>query len=247
MSSVLQVDNLNLNLTYCVLIKVLLIFRSFTTPTHLSESMHRNKTDLSGIKNIIFDFGQVLLNIDPNLSAKAFMKLGIRDGVDFWGSRAGSDLLIGLEKGIITPDEFRKNALGMLVPGVTHQQVTEAWNALLLDMPVRRVEKLKSLKKDYRLFLLSNSNQIHYECYMSRFEKEFGFGLDGLFEKLWFSHQLGLVKPDPEIFRFVLKDGALNAEETLFIDDTLVHVEAARSVGINALHLMPGTDICELL
>jgi glucose-1-phosphatase len=209
--------------------------------------MQKNKTDLSGIKNIIFDFGQVLLNIDPNLSAKAFKKLGIREGVDFWGSRAGSDLLIGLEKGIITPDAFMENALEMLVPGVTPQQITDAWNALLLDMPVTRVEKLKSLKKDYRLFLLSNSNQIHYECFMSRIENEFGFGLGELFEKLWFSHQLGLVKPDPEIFRFVLKDAGLHPEETLFIDDTLVHVEAARSVGINALHLLPGTDICELL
>ena len=68
-----------------------------------------------------------------------------------------------------------------------------------------------------------------------------------LFEKRWFSHQIGLDKPDPEIFRHVLNDGGLKPEETLFIDDTLVHVEAARSVGINAWHLHPGTDICELL
>ncbi len=209
--------------------------------------MQNNKINLHGIKNIIFDFGQVLLNIDPNLSAKAFMKLGIRDGVDFWGGRASSDLLIGLDKGIINPDEFRKEALEKLVSGVTPQQVTDAWNALLLDLPVERVEKLINLKNEYRLFLLSNSNQIHYECYMSRFEKEFGFGLGNLFEKLWFSHQLGLVKPDPAIFSFVLNEAGLNPEETLFIDDTLVHVESARSLGIKTWHLLPGTDICELL
>lgn len=209
--------------------------------------MQNNKINLHGVKNIIFDFGQVLLNIDPNLSAKAFMNLGIREGVDFWGGRASSDLLIGLEKGIITPDEFRKEALEKLVSGVTPQQVTDAWNALLLDLPVERVEKLINLKNEYRLFLLSNSNQIHYECYMSRFEKEFGFGLGNLFEKLWFSHQLGLVKPDPAIFSFVLNEAGLNPEETLFIDDTLVHVESARSLGIKTWHLLPGTDICELL
>jgi len=209
--------------------------------------MGKEKINLNGIKNIIFDFGQVLLNIRPELSAKAFEKLGIKDGVDFWGSRSSSDLLIGLEKGVITPDEFRKGALDKLVPGVTPQQVDEAWNALLLDMPPRRVKKLIELKSKYRLFLLSNSNQIHYECYISRFEKEFGFPLDNLFEKLWFSHHLGMVKPDPEIFSFVLKDAGLKPNETLFIDDTLVHVEAAKSIGINAWNLLPGTDISELL
>lgn len=207
----------------------------------------REKIELNGIKNIIFDFGNVLLNIDPARSAKAFMELGIKDGVDFWGSRSSSDLLIGLEKGAITPDEFRKRALEMLVSGVTPQQVDEAWNALLLDLPPKRIEKLNELKAKYRLFLLSNSNQIHYECYMSRFENEFGFSLDTLFEKLWFSHQLGMVKPHQEIFRFVLNDAGLNPAETLFIDDTLIHVEAARSLGIKAWHLEAGMDITELI
>lgn len=205
------------------------------------------KLNLNGIKSIIFDFGNVLLNIDPALSAKAFTELGITEGIDFWGSRSSADLLVGLEKGSITPDEFRKGAMKMLVPGVKPQQVDEAWNALLLDLPPKRVEKLKSLKSQYRLFILSNSNQIHYECFMSRFEKEFGFPLDDLFEKLWFSHQAGMVKPNEEIFRFVLKDASLDPNETLFIDDTLVHVEAARKVGINAVHLQPGMEITDLL
>lgn len=208
--------------------------------------MQPEKINLQGIKNIIFDLGQVLLNIDPGLSAKAFVKLGIRDGVDFWGSRSSNEMLIKLEKGTISAAEFRRSALEKLIPGVTPQQVDLAWNALLLDFPASRVEKLESLKKTHHLFVLSNTNQIHNECYMSRFEKEFGYGLGDLFEKLWFSHQIGLSKPDPEIFRYVLNDGELKPEETLFIDDTLVHVEAARNVGINAWHLLPGTDICEL-
>jgi len=209
--------------------------------------MEKNKINLGGIKNIIFDFGNVLLNIDPNLSAKAFKALGIREGIDFWGSRSSSESLINLEKGVISPDEFRRTALEKLVDGVTIQQVDDAWNALLLDFPPRRVEMLRRLADNYRLFLLSNSNQIHYECYMNRFEIQFDMPLDNLFEKLWFSHHLGMVKPNPEIFSFVLKDKGLKAEETLFIDDTLVHVEAARSVGINAWHLLPGTDISEII
>ncbi|MBK6965056.1 MAG: HAD family phosphatase [Bacteroidales bacterium] len=208
--------------------------------------MQPEKINLQGIKNIIFDLGQVLLNIDPNLSAKAFVKLGILDGVDFWGSRSSNEILINFEKGMISAGEFRQSVLEKLVAGVTSKQVDEAWNALLLDLPATRVEKLRILAKTHRLFILSNTNQIHNECYISRFEVEFGYGMGQLFEKLWFSHQIGLAKPDPEIFRYVLNDGGLKPEETLFIDDTLVHVEAARSVGINAWHLLPGTDICEL-
>ena len=205
------------------------------------------KINLNGIKNIIFDFGNVLLNIDPALSAKAFEELGIKEGVNFWGSRSSSDLLNGLEKGTITPDEFREGALEMLVPGLTSQQVDEAWNALLLDLPIQRVEMLKRLKSDYRLFLLSNSNQIHYEYYMPGFEEKFDFPMGSLFEKLWFSHQLGMIKPGLEIYRHVLKDGGLNPAETLFIDDTLVNVEAARSLGMKAWHLEPGMEISELV
>lgn len=209
--------------------------------------METNKLNLSGIRNIIFDFGNVLLNIDPALSAKAFTKLGIREGVDFWGSRSSSESLINFEKGVISPDEFRQSALEKLVAGVSPQQVDDAWNALLLDFPPRRVEMLKRLAKTYRLFLLSNSNKIHYDCYMGRFEMESGYSMEQLFEKLWFSFQLGLVKPDPGIFHAVLGMSGLKASETLFIDDTPVHVEAARSAGINAWHLLPGTEISELL
>ena len=207
----------------------------------------KDKIDLSGIKNIIFDFGNVLLNIDPELSAKAFTKLGIKEGVDFWGGPDSSKLLIGLEMGTITPDEFRKGALEMLVDGITPQQVDDAWNALLLDLPPQRVEMLKRLKQQYRLFLLSNSNQIHYEYFMPHFEEKFGFPMSDLFEKLWFSHQLYMIKPDLEIYAHVLKDGDLNAAETLFIDDTLINVEAARSIGMKAWHLEPEMEISELL
>ena len=207
----------------------------------------KEKINLNGIKNIIFDFGNVLLNIDPSLSAKAFTELGIKEGVDFWGSPRSFELRIGLEKGTISPEDFRKGAMEMLVEGVTSQHVDEAWNALLLDLPGQRVEMLKRLKSHYRLFLLSNSNQIHYEEYMPGFEEKFGFPMGDLFEKLWFSHQLKMIKPDIEIYKHVLKDAGLNPAETLFIDDTLVNVEVARSLGIKAWHLEPEMEISELL
>jgi putative hydrolase of the HAD superfamily len=203
--------------------------------------------DLTGIRNIIFDFGNVLLNIDPRLTQQAFADLGIRPEVDFWGSRSSAQLLINFEKGNIAPDEFRKGALNMLNDGITPDQVDQAWNALLLDFPSKRVDMLKQLRQHYRLYLLSNSNQIHYMHYTRAFEQKFGFPLDTLFEKMWFSHQLGRVKPDPQIFTFVLDDANLIPQQTLFIDDTLMHVEAARNLKINAWHLKPGDEVVDLL
>lgn len=204
------------------------------------------KPDLSQIKNIIFDFGNVLLNINPELTASAFRKLGIRVESDFFGGRGSLELMLRFERGQATPDEFRHSVAASLKEKVTYAQIDEAWNALLLDFPLKRVEMLRTLSKTYRLFLLSNSNQIHYEAFTSEFQKRYGYPLESLFEKMWFSHQVGLSKPDAAIFEFVLNDKMLDPAETLFIDDTLMHVEAAQTTGLQAWHLQANTDVCDL-
>lgn len=205
-----------------------------------------DKPDLGSIRNLIFDFGNVLLNIDPKRSSEAFRQLGVKDETDFFGSRSSLELMVEFERGQVSPEEFRNTVLRSLQPGITPEQVDAAWNALLLDFPPRRVELLKQLRNHYRIYLLSNSNQIHYVSYTAAFMRNYGFPLTELFDKMWFSQQIGLSKPDPEIFRYVLNEGWLHPEETLFIDDTLVHVEAARKAGIRAWHLLPGTDVCDL-
>lgn len=204
------------------------------------------KPDLRYIKNIIFDFGNVLLNINPELTSGAFRKLGIKDETDFFGGRGSLELMQRFERGFATPDEFRQSIAASMKTIVTHAQIDEAWNALLLDFPPERVELVKKLGQTHRLFLLSNSNQIHYEVFTSDFQKTYGYPLEFLFEKMWFSHQVGLSKPDAAIFEFVLKDKMLDPKETLFIDDTLMHVEAGRKTGIQAWHLKPGIDVCDL-
>jgi len=204
------------------------------------------KPDLSGIKNIIFDFGRVLLNINPILTQKALMKLGFRQNSNPQG-QSDDDIVEQLESGKITAEEFIDSVLLAVEENTSREDVADAWNAMLLDFPVAHFEKLKELKKHYRLFLLSNSNQIHYDSYVRSFREAHGSELSGLFEKMWFSFNIGIIKPDPAIFRYVLEDAQLKPEETLFIDDTLVHVEAARSVGIRAYHLGGDTDICEVL
>ena len=205
------------------------------------------KPDLKNIKNIIFDFGNVLLNINPALTAEAFKKLGIKDESDFFGGRSSIELMVKYERGQATSEEFIQAISASVSDKVTSEQIIDAWNALLLDFPSIRVELLQQLRSDYRLFLLSNTNQIHFEKYTQQFQAIYGYPLESLFEKMWFSHQIGLSKPDTAVFEFVLKDKTLNPAETLFIDDTLMHVEAARKSGIYGWHLTQGSDVCEIL
>ncbi len=213
---------------------------------HLMEKIVQ-KPDLKNIKNIIFDFGNVLLNINPALTAEAFKKLGIKDESDFFGGRSSIELMVKYERGQATSEEFIQAISASVSDKVTSEQIIDAWNALLLDFPSKRVELLQQLRSDYRLFLLSNTNQIHFEKYTQQFQAIYGYPLKSLFEKMWFSHQIGLSKPDTAVFEFVLKDKNLNPAETLFIDDTLMHVEAARKSGIYGWHLTQGSDVCEIL
>lgn len=204
------------------------------TPSHPAPGI----SSVEKIKNIIFDFGGVICNIDVTLTERAFQNLGLQR---FDKKKAVTDT-VGLfeqfETGRISPADFRDNIRSHFGLAQTDPVIDEAWNALLLDIPPERIKILEGLRKNYRIFLLSNSNKIHYDHYVNDFRVKFGFDdFDALFEKAWFSFNIGLKKPDPAIFRYVLHHCGLQPDETLFIDDTLVHVESAQRTGLNAHYL----------
>ena len=143
-----------------------------------------------------------------------------------------------LETGSISPADFRMELKRFFRNPVTDDQLDQAWNAMLLDIPASRIRLLERLRTNYRIFLLSNSNEIHNRKYSADFSIKFGYqDLDSLFEKAWFSFNIGLKKPDPATFEYVVKHSRINPLETLFVDDTLVHVEAASKAGLHAHHL----------
>lgn len=203
-------------------------------------------TPAPSIQALIFDFGGVLLRIDPDLTRAAFLSLGLKKPGSAEEKEAFTSLFSRLETGATSPQEFRDGLRPFFTGPVTDDQLDEAWNALLLDFPPERIRLLESLRQHYRIFLLSNSNAIHYDCYVSRFRERFGYrDFDALFEKAWFSHRLGMKKPAPEIFHRVTAEAGLDPASTLFIDDTLEHVLGARQAGLHALHLdlAAGNDI----
>jgi len=190
------------------------------------------------IKNIIFDFGGVICNIDVKIAEKRFAELGLSAGDDKSSIAKVKKLFENIETGALGPQEFRDELKKYFLNPVTDAQIDDAWNALLLDIPENRIRLLEDLRKHYRIFLLSNTNEIHYRCYVESFRKQFGYeNFDALFEKAYFSYRIGLRKPLLEIFSFVLQRSRLNPSETLFIDDTLMHVEGARNAGMYAYHL----------
>jgi glucose-1-phosphatase len=201
------------------------------------------------IRNIIFDFGGVICNIDVKFAEKRFAELGFVVGDDGSSIARVKKLFEDIETGTLSPDKFRDELKKYFSKPVTDLQLDEAWNALLLDIPEPRIRLLEDLRKCYRIFLLSNTNEIHYLCYLENFRKKFGYAnFDALFEKAYFSYCIGLRKPSPEIFRYVLQDSLLDPSETLFIDDTLMHVEGARDAGIHAffLEIDQGEEITSL-
>ena len=203
--------------------------------------------DISNTKNIIFDLGGVILNIDYHKTIDAFTALGIADFDAMYSQAAQSNLFDDLETGRSTPQQFRDGLKQYLPAGTTDAQIDAAWNALLEDLPAERLRLLEACKQRYNTYLLSNTNSIHYVQYIQDLEAAHGLSdMDGLFHKVYLSHEVHMRKPDVEIFEHVLKDQGLNAAETLFIDDSVQHIEGARSVGIQAYHLTGGETILDL-
>lgn len=198
------------------------------------------------IKNVIFDLGGVILNIDFKKTEEAFKLLGLDNFSDHISQHHITDFFEKYETGLLSDAEFIAGVKRLVDKPVSEEQIIAAWNALLLDFPPARIALLKRLKSKYRTFLLSNTNSIHHQEYRARLFRDQGVYLEDLFEKVYYSHAVNLRKPGAEIFELVLNDNNLKAEETLFIDDTASNFPEAERLGIKVHHLKHGTDITEI-
>lgn len=195
------------------------------------------------IRNIIFDLGGVLYNINYNLTAHAFKSLDISNFDDIFTQASQLQLFDLLDKGAITPDAFRNELRNLTGLPLTDQQIDNAWNAMLLEMHPYSLELLAKVKGRYRTFLLSNTNQIHFPVFLQYLIDNHNIdNLKGLFEEQYLSFEMGMRKPDVEIFNFVIRQNGLIPSETLFIDDTPQHVAGARKAGLRAYWLNVDTE-----
>jgi putative hydrolase of the HAD superfamily len=195
------------------------------------------------IKNIIFDFGGVILDIDYLKTKEAFQTLGLSQEQLVYTQKNQSDWFSRIETGQISEQRFLNGLLEFLPPNTKTNVVVEAWNALLGNYKSERLLFLLETKTKYRSFLLSNTNVIHERWFTQKLRKEYGTQLSDYFEKVYYSHELGMRKPNKEIFEFVLQDNKLLPNETIFIDDSIQHIETAKQLGIQTLHLKQNQEV----
>ncbi len=197
-------------------------------------------------KNIIFDLGGVILNIDISKTQEAFKALGVKNIEEVFRMGHVGSFFKQYESGDIDDDQFIKSIQEKAGSNPASDMVVDAWNALLLDFPPERIHFLKSIKSKYKLFLLSNTSALHHTRFQEIFSQQFGGSLDDLFDKAYYSHVIKLHKPDKASYQLILEENFLTAGDTLFIDDSLANVAGAERAGLKGIHLAAGKTILEL-
>ena len=195
------------------------------------------------IKNIIFDFGDIFLNLDKEATFIELAKLGVHKITDEMLSIAHQ-----YEIGEISTDYFIEYFNQKF--DISKEELIFAWNAILLDFPKHRLQFIKELSKGkkYRLFLLSNTNELHISWVQKKWGDKLYAEFKNCFEQFYLSHEIGFRKPNVDIYQFVLEENQLNAAETFFIDDTKENTDAAKELGIQTWNLVPGKeDVVDLV
>jgi glucose-1-phosphatase len=199
-------------------------------------------------KAIVFDFGNVIININLDLTYAAFAALTFKS-VDKVKSIFEADQIFKkYECGFYSDEEFRDVIRQSLAYPLNDNEIDTAWNALLLDVPKHRLEYIEKLRLSIPVYLLSNTNSLHIKACQRYFRKQFGYQnfLD-IFKKAYLSYELGLWKPDPRIYQTLIEEIACSPEQILFIDDNLSNIEAAKKEGISVLHIVPPQCFTHLL
>lgn len=195
------------------------------------------------LNTVIFDLGNVIINLDIPATDRAFKKL-MGDNFDSAMAELNKkNTFQEYEKGNISTKSFIE-AISLASKITEEQAIKNAWNAMLLDIPQKRFELLNEVKKKYRTFCLSNTNELHIEFIYKQLVRDNNLpNLNPFFEKVYLSHEMGMRKPDEEIFSKVIDENQLNPSLCLFIDDTAGHLEGAKKTGLNTLHLSNGLTI----
>ncbi|WP_410054458.1 HAD family hydrolase [Hymenobacter puniceus] len=202
------------------------------------------------LPNLLFDFGGVIINIDYQRTLEAMGRLHQHGSTIEFTQAAQSELFDQMEMGRLTPHEFREGLRATYELQATDEDLDAAWNAMLLDVPAERLALIAELRaRGHQTALLSNTNQIHIDQINRVLRTQYGFehGIADCLDRVFYSQQVGLRKPGEEIFRHALREMNWKAEETLFIEDSLQHIETAQRIGLHTLFLAPPLTLTDAL
>jgi FMN phosphatase YigB (HAD superfamily) len=189
------------------------------------------------VKNLILDLGGVLVDVDPQETDIAMKRILSPEGIDSIRCDKIPEMLLDLETGKIKRHEFLDHIRKYCKPDVLDEEIEDAWCAMVLDFPHERVDMVKSLSEKYQIFLLSNTNSLHIKYFEKEFKNRYHFSIQKLFNKVYYSSEIGIRKPDTESILFVLNDAGIKAEETIMVDESEDNCMAAESLGMQWLRV----------
>ncbi len=193
--------------------------------------------NFASLKNILFDMGGVIIDLNVNATMEAFYNMGFPPDLLNYPENFNTDIFYKYETGVISTEEFRNSI--RKETGLDFKDVVfdAAWRAMLLNIPKERIDLIKKLAAKYKLYILSNTSELHTPIFENLFQKNGGISMKELFEQCFYSNEMGTHKPDDSSFRYVLEHADIAAEETLFLDDNIHNIKAAQAVGFNAIHI----------
>ena len=193
------------------------------------------------IKNIIFDWGGVLIHLDRQRCTDTFAQYGVEVGDELTNPYGHRRDLMNFELGLMSVDEFHDTVRRIYGVQLTDEQIDHAWNALLVGIPTYKLDTLLELRKHYRLFLLNNTNAVHWKEGRKQFEYK-GLQMEDYFDQIFLSHEIHELKPSPEAFRKVAEMADIKPEETLFVDDLEASCKSAEALGFHTYGPVANTD-----
>jgi len=202
--------------------------------------------NLTSLKNILFDMGGVIIDLDVNATLEAFFNMGFPAELLRYPENFNTDIFFKYETGKLKTEEFR-DAIRKET-GIEFEDAVfdKAWRAMLLNIPVERIDLIKQLSAKYKLYILSNTSPLHTPVFETLFQQNGGISMKELFKQCFYSNEIGYHKPDDSSFRFVLEHAGIEAEETLFLDDNIHNIKAAQALGFNAIHINGNMELNSL-
>jgi len=199
---------------------------------------------MAALKNIIFDLGGVLIDIDYQRTEDAFIRLGYDNFHAMYSQFTADEVFRKLETGMISNEDFYRVISRAHAGDINEEEIRAAWNSMLLDWRKDSLDFLEKISSRYRIFLLSNTNAIHSEEFHRTLKVQTGRdSIDPLFTKAYWSHKINLRKPDADVFEFVTKDSGILPEETLLVDDSENNIKKAQELGFKTKLLLPGEKV----
>jgi putative hydrolase of the HAD superfamily len=200
----------------------------------------------ANFENILFDLGGVILDINIQATLKLFYELGFPAELMHYPESMQTDIFFRYQTGKLDTEQFRNEIRKATGVEMSNQAFDEAWNAMLVGIPKERTDLLKVLSRRYKLYMLSNTSELHVQVFEKMYEDVAGESMHDVFEKIYYSHDIGWHKPDQEAWEYVIKDARLKPEETLFLDDTIHNIKASQELGFQAIHIHERTNLMNL-